>query len=840
MWHFTRKVSAVFVVMAVVAVPVVVGAETPASQPASLPTSAPETGLPMSLAGVTDEGVFYLYKNEDCILTSRFRWEPSGRFESENTLAMAGQTARFAFKFTPDADGRFQRIDIEQPQGPATIERDGPTARTSFKEQKSTVTFKPETVLFENFTPALMTLAVKRYDRVRGEKQTFPVFFVGKAVLEASLAYQDTVERAIGGRDLKFDRYTYYLPGVDLLIWADANGKIYFADVPAQRAAYVREGFESLRQTPSTDPLLSQPTFEVIEQRGIEVAMRDGVKLSTDIYLPKTDQKVPVVLTRTPYKKEMAELEGKFYARRGYAMALQDCRGRFASGGVWEPFVNEKEDGYDTIEWLAAQPWSNGKVGMIGGSYLGWVQWWAASQNPPHLVTIIPNVSPPDPFYNFPYEYGVFFLYGGIWWADIVEQEATGDLSGATFKKIMEKKFGKLLLDLPVLDLDRKVLGKESKYWRTWIEHNTADEYWARASFKDSLQNTRIPVFHQSGWFDGDGIGSKLNYAAMKAYGHPQQKLILGPWGHQAEASRAAGDWDFGPQAVLDLPREYLRWFDHWLKGIDNGVGREPWVKIFVMDSNVWLEGDTYPLPQTQFEKWYLRSGGAANTSKGDGKLTREPPAADSPADTYVYDPGDPTPNPSFREETAEEEKQERSQQEKERLAKGYHEKTTAERKDILVYTSAPFEADYSFAGPISAQLFAATSAKDTDWFMRLEVLKKDEVIQLVEGRLRARNRETMSRPTLLEPGKTYEYTLDLWQTGITVQKGSRLRVEIASASFPFFSRNLNTGGHNEKETEYVSAQQTIYHDAARPTHIVLPMIRLPATATEPAPDSRP
>ncbi len=813
-------------------------AQEPASKPESQPASQPESGLPVSLAGISDEGVFTLYKNEDAIVSSEFKWEPSGHFETENTLSLAGQTVRFAFKFIPDADGRFTRIDIEQPQGPATIERDGATAQITFKDKKTPVTFKPDTVLFENFTPAFMTLAVKRYDRAAGGKQSFPVFVVGSVVVDASLEFTDTVERTIGGRDLKFDRFTYYFPGVNIIVWADADARIYFADVPQQRAAYVRNGYEALRHEPASDPLLSQPTFEIVEQRGVEVPMRDGLKLSTDLYLPRTDAKVPVILTRTPYKKEMSELEGRFYARRGYAMAIQDVRGRFASPGEWEPFVNEKEDGYDTIEWLAAQAWCTGKVGMIGGSYLGWVQWWAASQNPPHLTCIIPNVSPPDPFYNFPYEYGVFFVWGGIWWADVVEQNATGDLSGVAFSNIMEKKFGKLLADLPVIEADKKVLGRESQYWRRWIEHNTADDYWARASFLDSLKKVRIPVFHQSGWFDGDGIGSKLNYAAMKSHGHPNQRLILGPWGHQVEASRAIGEWDFGPHAAIDLPREYLRWFDHWLKGIDNGVDREPLVRIFAMESNVWLTGDTYPLPETKFEKWYIRSAGSANTSKGDGKLTREPPAADCPADKYTYNPGDPTPNPSYREETEAEEKQELSAEQRKKLAEGHHRKVTDARPDILVYTSDPFEQEYTFAGPLSATLFAATSAKDTDWFMRVLRIERDgDLTPLLEGRLRARFRESMSKPTLLEPGKTYEYSIDLWQTGITIREGERLRVEIASASCPLFSRNLNTGGHNEMETEYVAAEQTVFHDASRPTHILLPMI--PTTVLEEA-KSRP
>jgi putative CocE/NonD family hydrolase len=553
---------------------------------------------------------------------------------------------------------------------------------------------------------------------------------------------------------------------------------------------------------------------------------RDGLKLSTDIYLPQSEGKFPVILIRTPYKKEMLEVQARFYARRGYVVAVQDCRGRFGSPGVWEPFINEPKDGYDAVEWLAAQPWSSGKVGMIGGSYVGWVQWWAASQHPPHLVTIIPNVSPPDPFYNIPYEHGVFFVFGSIWWADILESNATADLSGIALSKIGDKKYSKLLRPLPVIDLDKSFFGKENPYWRKWIQHPVNDAYWDQANFLDRLKDVRIPVFHQSGWFDGDGIGSKLNYLRMKQYGHPNQKLVLGPWGHTDMAMRRIGDHDFGPQAIIDLQRDYLRWFDYWLKGIDNGITKEPLVNIFVMGSNKWLTGDVYPLPQTRFEKWYLASGGKANTSKGDGRLTAEAPPADSPADQYAYDPGDPTPNPDFFERTEEEDKQVRTADEKKKENEAHHNLVTDARRDILVYVSEPFKEEFTFAGPVSAVLCASSSAPDTDWFMSLyEVDKDGKLFRIGGGRVRARFRRSTEKPELLEPGELYEYKLDLWQTGITLPAGHRLRAEVASADFPFFSRNLNTGGHNETETKYVTAKQTIYHSAKFPSYVLLPVI---------------
>jgi hypothetical protein len=284
-------------------------------------------------------------------------------------------------------------------------------------------------------------------------------------------------------------------------------------------------------------------------------------------------------------------------------------------------------------------------------------------------------------------------------------------------------------------------------------------------------------------------------------------------------ATRTHDGHDFGPEALRDLPRDYLRWFDYWLKGIDNGVPNEPLVSIFVMETNKWLYGPTYPLPQTRFEKWYLTSGGNANTSLGDGKLTRELPPEDAPPDRYSYDPGDPTPHPDLLEEDD-------TQQPRNKKKKDHREEMTKTRRDMLVYVSEPFKVPYTFAGPVSAVLYAGSSAKDTDWFMRLMTVDRNgKAFLLGDGTIRARFRESMSRPTLLEPGKVYAYTLDLWQTGITVPKGHRLRVEVASAAFPAFSRNLNTGEHNETQSRFVIADQIIYHNGEYPSHVLLPVI---------------
>jgi hypothetical protein len=252
--------------------------------------------------------------------------------------------------------------------------------------------------------------------------------------------------------------------------------------------------------------------------------------------------------------------------------------------------------------------------------------------------------------------------------------------------KIGEKKYGQMLRALPVIDLDKAVLGKENPYWRKWIEHPVDDDWWAQADFLNKLRDVNIPAFHQSGWFDGDGIGTKLNYLQMKEYGHANQKLTIGPWGHTDTASRKLGDRDFGPQAIIDLQRDYLRWFDYWLKGVDNGITKEPLVSIYVMGTNQWLHGNSYPLPETKFRKLYFSGAGKANTSKGDGRLTFDEPPAGAHPDKYLYDPGDPTPDPNFFETTEEQDKEVRSADEKKTEAEAHHDKVTSARQDILVY----------------------------------------------------------------------------------------------------------------------------------------------------------
>jgi uncharacterized protein len=752
----------------------------------------------LPLAALDDGGSFTYFSNEETIGLSHSTWSREDGFENRASVTMAGRKIETNLKIPVDEKGYWTTMSMDTTMGKVVIERAGEDLSVRFGERKMALKLRPGTRILEDMSPCLMSQAVAAYDGEKGGKQVFPLFFIPSAIVRGSLEYLESFERFVGGRHQEFRRFEYVVRGIyTIFVTVDGENRVCLAEYPAQHGVFLREGCEALSLRAESDTLLSKAEFDVVVEKNRGVPMRDRIELATDIYRPQGDGKFPVILVRTPYKKELASLKARFYARRGYVFAVQDVRGRFASPGVWEPFFHEADDGYDTIEWLAEQPWSSGKVGMIGGSYLGWVQWWAASRRPPHLATMIPNVSPPEPWYNFPGESGALFLSAAIWWAKVVEEELTADISGLSIQDSLEILGSDDLLHLPVIELDEVVLGRKSQFWREWLAHPDNDGYWKKLAYVDAMKEFDIPIYHQSGWYDGDGIGAKLNYAGMKAHGHRYQKLVLGPWGHTDTDSRfGLHDIDWGPKAVIDLQKSYLRWMDRWLKGIDNGIDGEPLVSLFVMGPNDWLHGDTYPLEGTRMTRFHLAGGGKAAGFGGDGRLTTDLPGAGVPPDRYTYDPGDPTPvNPEGR-------------------------------SDILVYTLGPVAEPLTIAGPLSAVLYASSSAQDTDWVVRLVKMDaENRPLHLGRGIMRARYRESTSRPTLLKPGEICRYEIDMWQTGVRVDKGERLVLVVCSALFPQFSRNLNTGGNNETGTEFLVAEQAVYHEKDYPSHLLLPVI---------------
>ncbi len=534
----------------------------------------------------------------------------------------------------------------------------------------------------------------------------------------------------------------------------------------------------------------------------VRVPMRDGATLSADIYRPKDGRPAPVILVRTPYDNGVAGhvAAGKHWASRNYVYVVQDVRGRGESDGEFYPIVTEADDGYDTIEWLAKQPWSTGKVGMMGGSYLGWVQLYAAIRKPPALKALIPAVTPPDPDRNFPVQFGAYGPSTLSWLAT---------LSGKTMQDISEHDLRAAYGHRPLYEADR-LLGRTMKVWRDWFDHPTRDAYWEAQSFQRALKDVSIPMLHISGWYDDVLVGTTENYAITRDT--PHQFLLVGPWGHRINLGRRIGAIDFGPDAVLDLDAVYERWFDRWLKDIENGVEGMPAVRYFVMGANVWLTAPAWPLREMTPTRFYLSSGGRANSRLGDGRLLRRSPTTDEPADHYRADPADPFP---FVTDDAYSQ------------IGGPDDYATVElRADALVYTSDAFTTPTTMCGPMTVSLVAASSARDTDWAAKVLAVRPDGfVLRLNDGIVRARFRRGFAHEALLTPGAVETYRIDAWSTCIELQPGWRVRLEIASHAFPKFDVNLQTGGPIGKEVNGVVADQTVYHDRTRVSYVELPIV---------------
>lgn len=533
------------------------------------------------------------------------------------------------------------------------------------------------------------------------------------------------------------------------------------------------------------------------------VKMRDGVELSADIYRPDEDGKFPVILSRTPYTKPGALRSGRSFASHGYVYIAMDVRGRGDSDGKFLPYRNDGQDGYDAIEWCAAQPWSTGAVGTVGGSYNGRIQWLTGVLNPPHLKTMIALVTPSDPFVEWPT--GIP-LPMDISWYHFTAGHVSQNMDAVDWTKIHKY--------LPLSNMD-DAAGRANPVWKEQFEHPQLDSFWEPLRYQNKYDRVGVPVLHISGWYDDEQIGTPLNYIGMTTQGpaavRDKQRLLMGPWPHAVNSTSKLGEVDFGPSGIIDLEGHMRRWFDFWLKGIDNGVMKEPPVRIFVMGENRWVDENEWPMARTQWTKFYLRSKGRANSLFGDGALSTVPPASEPP-DSYTNDPASPVPfitEPSFAQ-----------------MGSADDYRAVERRDDVLVYTSEALAEDTTVCGPIKAQLFAASSAKDTDFMaLLIDVWPNGFAQRLIDGMVRARFRDGMEKPSLIEPGKVYAFHLDLWNTCQTFKKDHRIRLQIASTAFPKYDRNPQTGEALGKTTRLESAQQKIFHDRERPSHVSLPIV---------------
>jgi putative CocE/NonD family hydrolase len=564
------------------------------------------------------------------------------------------------------------------------------------------------------------------------------------------------------------------------------------------------------------------PTNDIVMENLVPVPMRDGVKLYADIYRPAKPGKYPVLVSRTPYSTERypaAYSDAVFFARRGYAFVYQDVRGRHESEGKWEPFRDDIEDGYDTIEWAARQAWSNGKVGMQGGSYLGHVQWRAAMASPPHLVTIVPKVAATSLYHDWVTLNGGWRLSFNFGWGPVRQESRVMQNTGPhTMGGGPEGiSYDRVLWHLPLMGM-QELVGRNAQFYRDWIQHPDYDEYWKKLNAEEVFDQIGIPVFTIGGWFDIFSQGTLRGYAGMSQKGKTDEArrrshMLIGPWGHGS--SQRTGEIDFGPHAHVDTDAVELRWFDYWLKGIDNGLDREPPVALYVMGANVWRQEKEYPLARAQTRRLYLASGGKANSLHGDGRLTWEAPAADQPPDRYRYNPDNPVPslggNNCCGTPTP---------------AGPMDQRPIEQRRDVLVYTSDFLTEPVEVTGPVQVVLHAASDAPDTDFVAKLvDVFPDGRAINVAEGIVRARYRESLSAPKPLEAGKVYQFTIDLVGTSNMFLRGHRIRLDITSSHFPQFDRNPNTGEPFGTGAKVRVANQTVHHSRQYPSHIELPAV---------------
>ena len=536
---------------------------------------------------------------------------------------------------------------------------------------------------------------------------------------------------------------------------------------------------------------VSEPAFEVKIDPAVPMKARDGTTIMNFVARPLGGGPFGVVLERTPYLRT-DKANGEFWASRGYIYVKQDVRGRGGSGGVLDMNAMQEQDGYDAVEWAAALPGSNGKVGMIGRSNPGLYCWYAAIAQPPHLATIAPVVATADPLRLVPYIDMVFSPTIIPWLCLTGVKETLSDISNVDEVRAFNH--------LPVIESAELAGCPRPRFWDDWFDHQQEDDYWRALSIERRLNRVQVPVLGISGWYD-DARGTVRNYVGLNALPrHPFQRVVMDPGAHKG-IDYVNGD--FGPQGRIDHRALQLRWFDHYLKGIKNGVDAEPPLDLFIMGDNTWRQEYEWPLARTVWTDFYLREGGVLDTVA---------PGSEA-ADEYRYDPGDPTPYLVDAREL-------------ELNINEDYQAVHAQRKDLQTYTTAPLEKDTEITGPMTATLWAATDARDTDWnVMILDVYPDGRAMRIQDGVARARFRNGFDRPSLLKPGEICRYDIDLWFTALVIPAGHRIRVTVASAAFPKYDRNLNTGGDNERDTKYVAARQRIFHDAAHPSLVRLPVI---------------
>jgi putative CocE/NonD family hydrolase len=548
-----------------------------------------------------------------------------------------------------------------------------------------------------------------------------------------------------------------------------------------------------------------------VQHRHELVPARDGTRLATDVYLPDGGRPAPAVLHRTPYGKLGADAVAgaEWWAQHGYAAVVQDVRGRHDSDGLWEPYgLHEGPDGHDTIEWIARRPWSSGAVAAAGSSYGAFTAFMAALEGHRALRALVTRVPASGLYHHHFYSGGVFSL-GRLVWGTLVgrrvQQEIRGD--GVATRGVFDALAAEdpdVVLHLPVADIGDR-FPMRIPWWREWLEHQTEDDYWRARQVLHRFDRIRVPVYHIGGWHDDFVSVPPANFsAAVTANPAVPHRLLMGMWPHALNGRPDYGGLDYGPDAVIDLRAREKQWLDRWLRGEPDALAAEPPVRLFVMGPDAWRCYGRWPPETTTDRPLYLRAG---------ERLSFDPPGAEPP-DGYRYDPGRPAPQPwDFGEWDMP--------------GLPAWPLDPSRRPDRLLYASAPLPAPLTVIGSVRLRLHVASTAPDTDWFawVAWDHPATGQTRLLTYGYcLRARFRHGFDRPVLLDPGAIVEYEIDLGATARVLPAGARLRCCIQSSCAPWFSRNLNTGGDNYRETAWKVADQTVYHDTAHPSALLLPV----------------
>ena len=566
-------------------------------------------------------------------------------------------------------------------------------------------------------------------------------------------------------------------------------------------------------------------TQSVVVEFDIPVPMRDGVRLRANVYrLP--EGRWPVLLTRLPYGKDLplggSVLDPLQAARRGYVVIVQDTRGRFASEGEFRPFETEAEDGVDTIAWAAGLPYADGQVGMFGASYFGFTQWSAAVHGPPALKAMVPFITWSDPLNGLAFRGGALELGTTAHWGllmgfdQLVRQHRSDRQAlGAAIISLgreVDELGASGYASLPLAEFEPLRRQSVSPRFFDQIAQPMALGHYDALTIAGKHERVQVPTFNVGGWYDIFLSDTIANFVAMQRHGQPS-KLLIGPWTHSVRGN-PVGDLDFGFGSQIglinfemDFGRLQLRWFDHWLKGIDTGMLAEAPIRLFVMGTNVWRDEQEWPLRRAVETPFYLRASGGLSTEAPDA----EPP------DRFTYDPSHPVPTHGGALLMAPE------------FPGGPVDQRRIEaRPDVLTFTTPPLERDTEVTGPVTMRLWACSSAPDTDFVARLvDVYPDGRAYNLTDGIIRARYRDATGggEAALLEPGQPYAFAIDLWATSNVFRAGHQIRLQVTSSNFPRWDRNPNTGHPFGQDAELHSAEQTILHDREHPSHVLLPLV---------------